>query len=175
MTKGLAIAFLSAVLSACSGAAVPSPTVGPTGVPVGPASAAPSVTPPSAQPSIDLAVIAAQYKAAADKANAAIGQLVLPSAPTLEQVKSAFGSLVKVADDMESSILAIEFPPSMADDVKGLIRASQSAKSVYRAIASATSMAEVSAQLAGFTKARGDLDAAIDIVRHDLGLPRAGG
>jgi hypothetical protein len=122
-------------------------------------------------PTPDLAALAQQYLAIANRANTATGAVVMPSAPTLAQVKAAYTKLAAAQDDYSRSVLALPWPAPLEQDAKDLVRASDELQSVEANIAAATSIAEVNGHISDLTKAQGDVKAAVAFVRHDLGLP----
>jgi len=155
LTRGSLLAFCAAV-SACGSAA-----------------STPNVSTPSATP--DLHALAAQYAAIADQGNTAMAQITLEfrSDTTVAQYNATARKAKAVYDAVDGQLLKLQFPDSMHDDVRALLKADGVIEAIFLSISTDTTIAAIYADADKLTAAGASKSAAVAVIRKDLSLPPA--
>ncbi len=139
---------------------------------------------PSPSPTPDVGKL---YLAAADKSNAVVDATLsdinkaiqdhdkrrLTDAAYLARLNADAQKIADSDDAFVADILKIPFPDKMHSDIKELVAAVSKHRDAWQALSTASTVAQINSAVDRRNAADSEVSAAVDIIRSDLGLPRA--
>jgi hypothetical protein len=163
---GSAVVLLATSCGGRTKAAAPPPTV-------------PATTVEPTTTTVSIAALAQQYLAIVAPANTALDTFdrklaALGSSPTGAQIATVATPLITAINVADQQLLRVAWPPNIKTDINSLVTA-ESALAADLGTAASQNALTASTWESALTADAGKLNAAVSIVRADLGLPPPSG